>query len=143
MTGKKHSTTSTDGSFHPAIFRESSKVTLRKARRSARRLHASITPAILIFWKGAWWQFRDRIIVRDNGCDLGCEDHPITDWVLQGGKAIRPKISIHHLNPSTKEDVLQHSKKLLDPENAICVSAATHKAVHYGTGQNAKLPDGE
>lgn len=53
MIGKKHSTTSTDGSFRPVIFRESSKVTLRKARRSARRLHASITPAILIFWKGA------------------------------------------------------------------------------------------
>lgn len=34
-----------------------------------------------------WRQFRDRIIVRDNGCDLGCEDHPITDWVLQGGKS--------------------------------------------------------
>lgn len=90
-----------------------------------------------------WRQFRDRIIVRDNGCDLGCEDRPITDWVLQGGKAIRPKISIHHLNPITKEDVLQHSKKLLDPENAICVSAATHKAIHYGAGQNAKLPDGD
>lgn len=53
MIGKKHSTTSTDGSFHPAIFREFSKVTLRKVRRSARRLHESITQAILIFWKGA------------------------------------------------------------------------------------------
>ena len=90
-----------------------------------------------------WRQFRDRIIARDNGCDLGCKDHPITDWVLRDGRPVRPRISIHHLNPITKEDVIRHSEKLLDPENAICVSAATHKAIHYGTGQGPKLPDGE
>lgn len=90
-----------------------------------------------------WRQFRDRIIVRDGGCDLGCRDHPITDWVLRDGRPVRPRISIHHLNPITKEDVLRHSEKLLDPENAICVSAVTHKAIHYGTGSGPKLPDGE
>lgn len=90
-----------------------------------------------------WRQFRDRIIARDIGCDLGCKDHPITDWVLRDGKPIRPKISIHHINPITKDDVLQHSEKLLDPENAICVSAATHKVIHYGSGKGPKLPDGE
>lgn len=90
-----------------------------------------------------WRQFRDRIIARDMGCDLGCKDHPITDWVLRDGKPIRPRISIHHINPITKDDVLQHSEKLLDPENAICVSAATHKAIHYGTGQNKNMLDGE
>ena len=82
-----------------------------------------------------WRQFRDRIIARDMGCDLGCKDHPITDWVLRDGRPIRPKISIHHINPITKDDVLQHSEKLLDPENAICASAATHKVIHYGTGE--------
>ena len=35
-----------------------------------------------------WRQFRDRIIARDMGCDLGCKDHPITDWVLRDGKPI-------------------------------------------------------
>ena len=80
-----------------------------------------------------WRQFRDRIIVRDNGYDLGCKDHPITDWVLKNGIPVRPKISIHHLNPITKEDIIRHSEKLLDPENAICVSAATHKVIHYAT----------
>lgn len=90
-----------------------------------------------------WRQFRDKIIARDGGCDLGCVDHPITDWVLRNGVSVRPKISIHHLNPITKEDVLRHSEKLLDPENAICVSAATHKAIHYGTGQKENLPDGD
>ena len=43
----------------------------------------------------------------------------------------------------TKEDILRHSEKLLDPENAIYVSVAAHKAIHYGTGQNKKMPDGE
>lgn len=90
-----------------------------------------------------WRQFRDRIIVRDGGCDLGCKNHPIADWVLRDGKAVRPKISIHHLNPITKEDVINHSEKLLDPENAICVSAATHKMIHYGTGNEKKLPNGD
>ena len=33
--------------------------------------------------------------------------------------------------------------QLLDPENAICVSAATHKVIHYGTRKGPKLPDGE
>lgn len=115
-----------------------------------------------------WRQFRDKIIVRDMGCDLGCRDHPICDlWlaeeccvgckpgsgisevekaaggVRKGRVPIRARISIHHINPITKEDVIRHSEKLLDPENAVCVSAATHKAIHYGTGQNKKMPDGE
>lgn len=57
-----------------------------------------------------WRQFRDRIIARDMGCDLGCPDHPITDWVLRDGRPVRPRISIHHLNPITKDDVLRHSE---------------------------------
>lgn len=79
-----------------------------------------------------WRQFRDKIIVRDGGCDLGCKDHPITDWVIRGGKPIRPKIILHHLNPLTREDILKHTSALLDPENVICVSDRTHKAIHYG-----------
>lgn len=115
-----------------------------------------------------WRQFRDKIIVRDMGCDLGCRDHPIYDtWlakeyyvgyksgggtgevekeagsVRKGTVPIRARITIHHINPITKEDVIRHSEKLLDPENAVCVSAATHKAIHYGTGQKNKMPDGE
>lgn len=79
-----------------------------------------------------WRMFRDRIIVRDGGCDLACPDHEITDWVIRNGKPIRPRIIIHHLNPLTKEDVIGHTDALLDPENVICVSDRTHKAIHYG-----------
>lgn len=79
-----------------------------------------------------WRQFRDKIIVRDMGCDLAHPEHEITDWVIRNGKPIRPRIIIHHLNPLTKEDVLQHTDALLDPENVVCVSDRTHKAIHYG-----------
>nr|UVY31397.1 MAG: NinG protein [Bacteriophage sp.] len=79
-----------------------------------------------------WRQFRDKIIVRDMGCDLAHPEHEITDWVIRNGKPIRPRIIIHHLNPLTKEDVLGHTDALLDPENVVCVSDRTHKAIHYG-----------
>lgn len=79
-----------------------------------------------------WRMFRDKIIVRDMGCDLGVPDHEITDWVVRGGRLIRPRITIHHITPITKEDVLEHRECLLDPDNVICVSDQTHKAIHYG-----------
>lgn len=60
-----------------------------------------------------WRQFRDRIIARDMGCDLGCKDHPITDWVLRDGRPIRPKISIHHINPITKMTFSSTAKSCL------------------------------
>lgn len=44
-----------------------------------------------------WRQFRDRIIVRDGGCDLGCKDHPIADIAVSGGKVSRARITIHHI----------------------------------------------
>jgi hypothetical protein len=37
-----------------------------------------------------WRMFRDKIIVRDMGCDLGVPDHEITDWVIRNEKIIRP-----------------------------------------------------
>lgn len=66
--------------------------------------------------------FRRDIILRDNGCDIGIEDRPIVG-----------KIFLHHINPITKEDILQRKKSLLDPENSIIVSFETHNALHYGT----------
>ena len=79
-----------------------------------------------------WRQFRSRIIVRDGGCDLGCKDHPIADVMTSGECIARARITIHHINPLTKEDILEHREALFDPENVISVSDATHKAIHYG-----------
>lgn len=75
-----------------------------------------------IFYKSPEWRrFRHDIIVRDNGCDLGIEDFDINGHIY-----------IHHINPITLKDIHNRSDLLLDPENVICVSDRTHKAIHYG-----------
>lgn len=71
-----------------------------------------------------WRQLRNEIIIRDNGCDLGCEGYDIYD-----------KIIIHHLNPWLPEDLelIEEEKGIVfDPENLICTSFRTHQAIHYG-----------
>lgn len=68
-----------------------------------------------------WKRFRDSIILRDNGCDLAIPDREIFG-----------RIYIHHLNPLTKEDILNRAEVLFDPENVICMSFDTHNAVHFG-----------
>lgn len=68
-----------------------------------------------------WYSVRNSIIIRDNGCDLGVP-----------GYDIYKNIYIHHINPITKYDILNHTEKLFDPENLICVSQNTHNAIHYG-----------
>lgn len=68
-----------------------------------------------------WKQLRRDIILRDMGCDLGCE-----------GFEIPGKILIHHMNPINAEDIIRRSAYLLNPEFLICVSHTTHNAIHYG-----------
>lgn len=89
-----------------------------------------------------WRNFRDRIIVRDGGCDMGLSDYPITDYIRKidsrSNIIYKARIIIHHINPITKDDILCHSDCLFDPENVICVSDRTHKAIHYGDLNTAK-----
>lgn len=68
-----------------------------------------------------WLSFKDKIIIRDDGCDLGLADHKIYGSVL-----------IHHLNPITYEDILSMSDCVFDPENVVCTKLSTHNAIHYG-----------
>ena len=68
-----------------------------------------------------WLSIRDYIITRDNGCDLGMEGYEIYGRIL-----------IHHINPITKDDIIQRSRILLDPENLITTVKRTHDAIHYG-----------
>lgn len=68
-----------------------------------------------------WMRARDKVIIRDNGCDLGMEGHEI-----------RGRIYVHHINPITKEDILRRDPCLFDPENLICTIKNTHDAIHYG-----------
>lgn len=68
-----------------------------------------------------WRRFRNDIIVRDNGLDLGVEDHEIFDF-----------ITIHHIVPITIADIENGSPSIFDPGNVICTSKNTHRAIHYG-----------
>lgn len=68
-----------------------------------------------------WKRARRAVIIRDNGCDLGIE-----------GRELFEAITVHHINPLTLADLQKSSPLLFDPENLICVSDRTHKAIHYG-----------
>lgn len=68
-----------------------------------------------------WKCIRDFVIIRDQGCDLGID-----------GREIRGKIIVHHMNPITKDDLLNRTPFLLDPEYLICTLKSTHDAIHYG-----------
>lgn len=68
-----------------------------------------------------WKRFRDKIIIRDNGCDLACE-----------GYDIHGRILVHHINPIRVDDVVNRNPIVFDPENVVCVTHNTHNAIHYG-----------
>lgn len=68
-----------------------------------------------------WRDIRDKVIIRDNACDLGMPGHEI-----------RGRVYIHHLNPLTPEDIEESTDLLFDLDNLICVSQETHNAIHYG-----------
>lgn len=70
-----------------------------------------------------WLKFRDKIIIRDGGCDLGVS-----------GFEIYGPIIIHHLNPITYDDILSLAPCVFDPNNVICTKLDTHNAIHYGDG---------
>lgn len=68
-----------------------------------------------------WLAVRDKVILRDNGCDLGVP-----------GREIRSRIIIHHMNPITTYDIVHRTENLLNPEYLICTIKNTHDAIHYG-----------
>lgn len=68
-----------------------------------------------------WLEARRKVILRDNGCDLGIEDRMIYD-----------KIIVHHMNPITLDEIEEGGPELFDPRFLICCSHSTHNAIHYG-----------
>lgn len=68
-----------------------------------------------------WLSIKRGIIARDQGFEFGLDGYPIKGFVI-----------VHHLNPITKEQILDRDPWILDPENLISVSDLVHKAVHYG-----------
>jgi len=70
----------------------------------------------------SWRSVRDKIILRDNACDLGVPGRDIFD-------AIR----IHHMNPITVEEVESGNPIIFNPEYLICSSLRTHNGIHFGS----------
>lgn len=68
-----------------------------------------------------WKHLRNKIIVRDFGCDLGVE-----------GYEIMKRAYIHHINPVTREQLINRDPIAWNPENLITVSQDTHNAIHFG-----------
>lgn len=79
-----------------------------------------------IFYKSDEWKsIRNKVITRDNGCDLGMPDREIRG----------ERILVHHMNPITKEDIINRSDILLNPEYLITTVDNTHQAIHYGDSE--------
>lgn len=68
-----------------------------------------------------WRQARDRVIIRDDSCDLGIP-----------GYEIRSGLLVHHMNPVTAEAIANGDEWVLDPEFLITTTHRTHNAIHYG-----------
>lgn len=82
-----------------------------------------------VFYKSPEWRStRDKIIVRDNGRDLGVEGYDIFG-----------KIIIHHMNPMSLGDLVNRNPDIFNPEYLICVSHETHNAIHYGDANQLNL----
>lgn len=75
----------------------------------------------LFYTSNEWRSIRKDIITRDCGCDLAILGLEIPGLIL-----------IHHMNPLTKDDIINKTDFLLNPEYLICTSKNTHDAIHYG-----------
>lgn len=76
-----------------------------------------------------WKQTRDRVIARDEGCDLGIDGYEIHD-----------KVIVHHMNPMMLNDIVHAEDAILDSEYLIAVTHRTHQAIHYGDRSMIRQP---
>lgn len=81
----------------------------------------------IFYTTSEWRHLRDQVILRDMGRDLAME-----------GYEIHGKIYIHHLNPISKDDIIERSEYLMNPEFLVCTSFETHNAIHYGNADNLR-----
>lgn len=75
----------------------------------------------ILYRSKRWRSLRDKIIIRDNGWDLGCKDQVIYGVML-----------VHHINPITLEDIENEERCVFHPSNLITTSLDTHNAIHFG-----------
>ena len=73
-------------------------------------------------------RLKRKIVAKQNGWDLGIEGYPLPEIFI-----------LHHMNPITVEDIINGSEFVWDPKYLVCVSPATHRAIHYQKSKN-RLP---
>lgn len=76
-----------------------------------------------LYKSSEWKHARDRVIIRDGGCDLGIEGCDLTNR----------NILVHHINPITEDDIVNRNPCLFDDDNLISSSLITHNFIHFGT----------
>lgn len=75
----------------------------------------------LFYHTPEWKRVRRDILMRDLGYDLAFE-----------GRVIVGRPIVHHINPITKQNVLDRDPVIFDPDNLILCSHETHNSLHYG-----------
>lgn len=90
----------------------------------------------MLYKSPIWESVRQRVIARDNGCDLAIQDRPICPRDHEDWKKKKDILIVHHINPITIEQVTNNDPAVYDLNNLVCVSEKTHKAIHYGDGRN-------
>lgn len=76
----------------------------------------------LLYRSPMWKSVRNKVIIRDNACDLGDPSYDL------GSAAAY----VHHINPITIEDLKENRQIVFDMDNLITCSLKTHNAIHYG-----------
>lgn len=77
----------------------------------------------------AWRRVRAEVILRDSGCDLGVP-----------GREIYSNLLVHHMEPVTKQDIVDGSDWILDPEYLVTTQHDTHNLIHYGSSDALPKP---
>lgn len=82
------------------------------------------------FYTSAEWRsVRQKVILRDLGCDLGSANYEI-----------HGRLYIHHMNPMTRQQLIGADYSILDPEFLITTTHDTHNAIHYGDEKLLRRP---
>lgn len=72
-----------------------------------------------------WKNARRKVILRDEGCDLGIP-----------GYGISSKIIVHHMNPISLDDILDRNPDIYNIDYLISCSDRTHRNIHYQVKDN-------
>jgi len=76
-----------------------------------------------------WKSVRNRVIMRDNGCDLGIEGYEIQSGLI-----------IHHMNPINVNEIIHGDDSIFNTDFLITTTIQTHNAIHFG--DESLLPRG-